>query len=118
MRPELVTRTCNYRVARERCSAGVGRVWLVHRFLQDRHNEIQDVLGQTYALPDDVDESDLMDELDALEDDLASEAVGSGATPAYLQVRVKPACSEAARLVLVRQMWTTMQLLSCVRRSV
>ncbi|GAB4816699.1 hypothetical protein N2152v2_003745 [Parachlorella kessleri] len=51
----------------------------------DRHNEIQDVLGQTYALPDDVDESDLMDELNALEDDLASEAVGSGATPAYLQ---------------------------------
>ncbi len=75
--------------------------------MQDRHNEIQDVLGQTYALPDDLDEQDLMDELDALEDDLASEAVGSDSVPAYLQVRlasfVWKAMRQPPRLVALRR---------------
>lgn len=53
--------------------------------LMDRHNEIQDVLGQSYALPDGIDESDLMDELDALEDELGAETVDAGSMPAYLQ---------------------------------
>lgn len=50
-------------------------------------NEIQEALGQTYDLPD-VDESELMDELDALDDELAIEAeeVKNGAVPSYLQV--------------------------------
>lgn len=55
--------------------------------VQDRHNEIQEVLGQSYALPDDLDETDLMAELDQLEDELGAEAVGSGSVPAYLQAR-------------------------------
>ena len=36
-------------------------------------NEIQDVLGESYGLPDDCDEESLMAELDMLEDDIAAE---------------------------------------------
>ena len=56
---------------------------------QDMHNDIQDVLGQSYGVPDDIDEDDLMGELDALEEDMAQEteyAAASG-VPSYLQVR-------------------------------
>ena len=41
--------------------------------IQDMHNEIQDVLGQSFGLPDDLDEDDLMGELDALDDEMAAE---------------------------------------------
>lgn len=79
---------------------------VIHLLLRDRHlhcvitsqdeladmadltNEINTMMGQTcYAIPDDVDEEDLMHELDALEDDLAAEPA-MGATPSYLQVGV------------------------------
>jgi charged multivesicular body protein 5 len=55
--------------------------------MMDMHNEIQDVLGQSFALPDDIDEDDLMGELDALEDELGAELEsGSRAgVPSYLQ---------------------------------
>merc|ERR1719265_1866444 len=36
-------------------------------------NEIQEVLGQSYGMPDDCDEDSLMAELDMLEDDIAAE---------------------------------------------
>lgn len=49
--------------------------------------EINDAMGRSYAVPDDVDESDLMAELDALEADLAVEDAGKEG-PSYLQVRV------------------------------
>lgn len=58
-------------------------------YLQDMHNDIQDVLGQSYGVPDDIDEDDLMAELDTLEEDMAQEteyAAASG-VPSYLQVR-------------------------------
>lgn len=56
--------------------------------MADLTNEINTMMGQTcYAIPDDVDEEDLMHELDALEDDLAAEPA-MGATPSYLQVGV------------------------------
>lgn len=52
------------------------------------HNEIQDVLGQSFAVPDGLDEDDLLEELDALEDEMANELeTGSRAgVPSYLQV--------------------------------
>ncbi|XP_015750849.1 PREDICTED: charged multivesicular body protein 5-like [Acropora digitifera] len=34
-------------------------------------NEVQDTLGRTYGMPDDIDEADLEAELEALGDDLA-----------------------------------------------
>jgi hypothetical protein len=54
--------------------------------MADLTNEINQMMGQScYAIPDDVDEDELMGELDALEDDFAAEeAMGSG--PSYLQV--------------------------------
>lgn len=54
--------------------------------LMDMHNDIQDVLGQSYGVPDDIDESDLMGELDALEADMAEEEhAASSGVPSYLQ---------------------------------
>ena len=54
------------------------------------HNDIQDVLGQNYGVPDDVDEDELLGELDALEADMAFEAeetAAQDAVPSYLQAR-------------------------------
>ena len=56
---------------------------------QDTHNDIQDVLGQNYGVPDDIDEEELLGELDDLEADMAFEAehgAASGTVPSYLQV--------------------------------
>ena len=56
---------------------------------QDTHNDIQDVLGQNYGVPDDIDEEELLGELDDLEADMAFEAergAASGTIPSYLQV--------------------------------
>ena len=56
------------------------------------HNEIQDVLGQSFGLPDDLDEDDLMGELDALDDEMAAEldTGGRAGVPSYLQVLSLP----------------------------
>ena len=60
--------------------------------VQDMHNELQDVMGQSFGVPDDIDEDDLMGELDALEDELAQEAENPSASgvPSYLQVTHHP----------------------------
>ncbi|XP_021296440.1 charged multivesicular body protein 5-like isoform X2 [Herrania umbratica] len=50
--------------------------------LMDVSNEIQETLGRSYNVPDDIDEDELMGELDALEADMGSEADG---VPSYLQ---------------------------------
>ncbi|BAD45514.1 putative CGI-34 protein [Oryza sativa Japonica Group] len=50
--------------------------------LMDVSNEIQESLGRSYNIPDDVDEEELMGELDALEADMEFE---SSAVPSYLQ---------------------------------
>ncbi|KAH9611424.1 hypothetical protein KSS87_009823 [Heliosperma pusillum] len=50
--------------------------------LMDMSSEIQETLGRSYNVPDDIDEDDLMGELDALELDMESESQG---VPSYLQ---------------------------------
>ncbi|KAH6563590.1 hypothetical protein BASA50_001627 [Batrachochytrium salamandrivorans] len=50
--------------------------------LLEQANEIQETIGRSYGLPDDVDEDDLEAELDALGDDLDLQEED---TPAYLQ---------------------------------
>ncbi|KAI8835894.1 Snf7 family, partial [Chytridium lagenaria] len=51
--------------------------------LLEQANEIQETLGRSYALPDDIDEADLEAvELEALEDDLLED---EDAVPSYLQ---------------------------------
>ncbi|KAK9075091.1 hypothetical protein SSX86_003410 [Deinandra increscens subsp. villosa] len=52
--------------------------------LMEVSNEIQESLGRTYNVPDDIDEEDLMGELDALEADMGLEIEGEG-VPSYLQ---------------------------------
>lgn len=51
----------------------------------DYHQEIQDVMGTAFGVPEDIDEEELMGELDALEDDLMAETAGGGGVPAYMQ---------------------------------
>ncbi|XVF09360.1 hypothetical protein REPUB_Repub07fG0085900 [Reevesia pubescens] len=50
--------------------------------MMDVSNEIQETLGRSYNVPDDIDEDELLGELDALEADMGSEADG---VPSYLQ---------------------------------
>ena len=57
--------------------------------LMDAQAEIQEVMGQTFGVPDELDEDELLGELDALEDELAAEAAGgstvdAGGAPSYL----------------------------------
>ncbi|XP_077221698.1 vacuolar protein sorting-associated protein 60.1-like isoform X2 [Tasmannia lanceolata] len=52
--------------------------------LMDVSNEIQESLGRSYSVPDDIDEDDLMGELDALEADMGTETEHDG-MPSYLQ---------------------------------
>ncbi|KAL6764732.1 hypothetical protein V8C86DRAFT_1366345 [Haematococcus lacustris] len=52
--------------------------------------EINEAMSRSYEVPEDVDESDLMAELDGLEEELSMEAGAKGATPSYLQVSAAP----------------------------
>ncbi|PRQ56089.1 putative Snf7 family protein [Rosa chinensis] len=52
--------------------------------LMDVSNEIQETLGRSYSVPDDIDEEELMGELDALEADMGMETESDG-VPSYLQ---------------------------------
>jgi charged multivesicular body protein 5 len=49
----------------------------------EQANEIQESLGRSYGVPDEVDEMDLQAELDAL--GLDDDPIGEGETPSYLQ---------------------------------
>lgn len=63
--------------------------------LMDMSTEIQETLGRSYAVPDDIDEDDLMGELDALELDMESESQG---VPSYLQPDQEPDVAEELNL--------------------
>uniref|UniRef100_A0A0D6QXA0 Charged multivesicular body protein 5 n=1 Tax=Araucaria cunninghamii TaxID=56994 RepID=A0A0D6QXA0_ARACU len=52
--------------------------------LMDVSSEIQESLGRSYSVPDDIDEEELMGELDALEADMGSETTADS-MPSYLQ---------------------------------
>lgn len=55
-------------------------------------NEINEVLGRSYAVEDDIDEADLDDELAALDEQLAFEAeLGDTDAPSYLTDTATPA---------------------------
>ncbi|KAF2321260.1 hypothetical protein GH714_037872 [Hevea brasiliensis] len=57
--------------------------------LMDVSNEIQETLGRSYNVPDDIDEDELMGELDALEADMGMETESDG-VPSYLQPDKEP----------------------------
>jgi len=62
--------------------------------LLEYNEEVQEVLGQSYATPEDIDEDGLMDELDALELDLEEDLeneIGNGEIPSYLRDDPLPA---------------------------
>lgn len=61
----------------------------------DYSNEIQETLGRSYGVPDDIDDDELMGELDALEADMGMEGEGAGAVPSYLADDTESDFSEA-----------------------
>lgn len=63
--------------------------------MKDMTDEINDMMGRCYDVPDDVDESDLMAELDALEDDMLE--TGQNETPSYLDAPDLPAAPLGAK---------------------
>ncbi|KAJ9546016.1 hypothetical protein OSB04_025723 [Centaurea solstitialis] len=65
--------------------------------LMEVSNEIQESLGRSYSVPDDIDEEDLMGELDALEADMGLETESEG-VPSYLQPDNEPDLSEELNL--------------------
>ncbi|KAD7479918.1 hypothetical protein E3N88_03054 [Mikania micrantha] len=65
--------------------------------MMDISNEIQESLGRSYSVPDDIDEDELLGELDALEADMGQETEGAG-VPSYLQPDAEPDLSEELNL--------------------
>mmetsp|Transcript_3272 Transcript_3272/g.7838 ORF Transcript_3272/g.7838 Transcript_3272/m.7838 type:complete len:220 (-) Transcript_3272:59-718(-) len=60
--------------------------------LMEDANEINDALGRSYAVEDDIDEAELDDELAALDEQIALETeLGDSETPAYLTDTTEPA---------------------------
>lgn len=57
--------------------------------MMDISNEIQESLGRSYSVPDDIDEDELLGELDALEADMGTETESSQ-MPSYLQPDKEP----------------------------
>jgi len=53
--------------------------------MMDMANDINEAMSRSYAVPEDVDEGDLMAELDALEMDMGTEATISEKGPSYMQ---------------------------------
>ncbi|KAL8241542.1 hypothetical protein R6Q59_014896 [Mikania micrantha] len=63
--------------------------------MMDISNEIQESLGRSYSVPDDIDEDELLGELDALEADMGQEGEG---VPSYLQPDKEPDLNEELNL--------------------
>lgn len=62
--------------------------------MQYDHEEMQEILGRSFAVDADVDEDELMGELDMIEDELALEAAAptsNSAVPAFLEEPEMPA---------------------------
>eukprot|EP00898_Chlorokybus_atmophyticus_P008982 jgi/Chlat1/9085/Chrsp96S08366 len=53
--------------------------------LVDYANEMNDVMGRSYGVPEDIDEDELLGELDALETDMISDSAAAEDVPSYLQ---------------------------------
>jgi charged multivesicular body protein 5 len=65
--------------------------------LMDESSEIQETLGRSYNVPDDIDEDDLLGELDALEADMGNETEADG-VPSYLQPDKEPDLNDELNL--------------------
>ena len=67
--------------------------------VQYDHEEMQELLGRSFAVDSAVDDDELLGELDLIEDELALEgpqAAGAGAVPAFLEEPALPAAPQGA----------------------
>lgn len=65
--------------------------------MQYDHEEMQEILGRSFAVDADVDEDELLGELDLIEDELALEAAAphaAAAVPAFLEEPELPAAPQ------------------------
>lgn len=79
-------RVANKEIKKQYKGLDIDKIESIHYDMEDlieQANEIQESLGRSYGVPDEVDEADLQAELDAL--GLDDELVAEGETPAYLQ---------------------------------
>ena len=53
--------------------------------MMDMAREINESMARSYDVPENLDESDLMAELDGLDEELGAEELGEGGVPSYLQ---------------------------------
>ncbi|XP_023745777.2 vacuolar protein sorting-associated protein 60.2 [Lactuca sativa] len=65
--------------------------------MMDISSEIQESLGRSYCVPDDIDEDDLLGEIDALEADIGRETECED-VPSYLQSNNEPDLNEQFNL--------------------
>jgi charged multivesicular body protein 5 len=67
--------------------------------LQYDHEEIQEMLGRSFAVQDEIDEDELMGELDLIEDEIALEVDSTPGVPAFLEEPDLPAAPTATAAV-------------------
>lgn len=79
-------RVANKEMKKQYKGIDIDKIESIHYDMEDlieQANEIQESLGRSYGVPDEVDEADLQAELDAL--GLDDEPIGENETPSYLQ---------------------------------
>ncbi|ORX39117.1 Snf7 family [Kockovaella imperatae] len=79
-------RIANKEMKKQYKGINIDKIESIHFDMEDlieQANEVQESLGRSYGVPDEVDEADLQAELDAL--GLDDELIGEGETPSYLQ---------------------------------
>jgi len=79
-------RVANKEMKKQYKGIDIDKIETIHYDMEDlieQANEIQESLGRSYGVPDEVDEMDLQAELDAL--GLDDEPIAEGETPSYLQ---------------------------------
>jgi len=69
------------------------KIYMMMSDVLEDTDEINEIMGRSYGVPEELDENDLMDELNSLEDELAEEETEE--TPAYL-VNAATASKQAA----------------------
>ncbi|WVR09096.1 hypothetical protein IAU60_006158 [Kwoniella sp. DSM 27419] len=79
-------KTANKEMKKQYKGIDIDKIESIHYDMEDlieQANEIQESLGRSYGVPDEVDEADLQAELDAL--GLDDDPIGENETPSYLQ---------------------------------
>lgn len=105
-------RVANKEMKKQYKGIDIDKIESIHYDMEDlieQANEIQESLGRSYGVPDEVDEADLQAELDAL--GLDDDPIGENETPSYLQdAQALPDFVDAAPVELERSATPTAEV--------